>query len=450
MIYELKDMTEVQRYMLTLSSKDSYLFYHKTKYYESVVKELLSKTHGKWETAVRWFVTNTARGLKYKAHAMNVSMDSNFYARNTAKIGYRNVKALLDLLESKAYIHIYKGYVAEWEMKNGKLVAKWGYRSVIQYRKRYLELWEGLPVDSFKIGAELDLIGLTNRDTRDTISLKGKSGVKEMRQAMQTYNENLYNADITFNDKPISIVEYKREFLDTMEIAGRIYAAGGHVQLLPQKYRAEYLKIDGEKVVELDFSSIHPAICMQVLHNTGVDVLAAVGKDFKPYAANLDFVQVDWMLIEQHKAKFGLNSYDPLRSIAKLALLIGMNSVDLDSAVGALSHKLFLDHKKDEKDKQFVGLVSKVPVQAILLAVQEYNYLIEDFFFKDYGVQLQNIDSKIASYIVSSLVELGITVLSYHDSFVTAQKHEDVLRKVMYKAWEYVLQDSTFCKVDKK
>jgi len=41
-------------------------------------------------------------------------------------------------------------------------------------------------------------------------------------------------------------------------------------------------------------------------------------------------------------------------------------------------------------------------------------------------------------------------VLSYHDSFVTAAKHEKVLRQAMYDAWADNLKDSTFAKVDKK
>jgi len=450
MIYELKDMNEVERYMLTLCSKDSYLYYHKTKMYESVVVELLSKTKDKWENAVRWFVTNTARGLKHKAHAMNVSLLSNYYSKNVCGIGYRNVKSLLDLLESKGYIHIYKGFVEEWEVRDKKLVPVKAFRSVVLFRKRYLELWNDIPVDLYAKGTELELINLKTRKTKEDISLKGKAGVTNMRKEMELYNENLYSADIKFNGQPIAVVEYKREFLDNLNSCGRVFAAGGGVQLLPQRYRADFLTIDNESVVELDFSSIHPNICYQLIHNSGQDVRGILGEDFKPYDAKLDFVKVDWMLIEQHKKKFGIESYDPVRNIAKLALLVGMNCVDIEEAIGAVSQKLKNDYQKDEVKRKFVGLVSKVPVRAILEAIREHNFLIEDYFFNDYGVQLQNIDSKIASSVISTLVQLDITVLSYHDSFVTAAKHEKVLRQAMYDAWSDNLKDATFAKADKK
>lgn len=450
MIYDLSTMSTIDKHSISLTSSNTYLHYHQSQYYQHVVDALYLHTEGKWDIAVKWFVSNLARALNNKAEGMRVSLDPAYYSRNKAKIGYRGVKALLEFLEQKSYIHIYRGYVDSWRYENGNRVPEYVIQSSVVFRKRLLDLWGGDYQNLFEEFHVNDCVEVRNRKTGEDMSTRGKIGIKEAREKMNTYNSSLKEADIKYNGKQIATVEYKRVFLDTMHVAGRIYAAGGGVQLLPQRVRSEYLLIDGEPVVELDYNAIHPSICYQLLLKDGENVFDLMGEDFNPYNADLSFVQVDQDAIDQHSKLIG-KKHNPLRNLAKLAILIGINSVDESQAVGAMSGKVRDDvKKKEQEDKLFVGVVGTIPVKRILSAIREHNDLIRKSFYSDKGVILQKFDSDIMMNVIQTMIQKDHTVLVYHDSCLVKASAENDLRNAMYSAWEEVLGDKTFCKVDKK
>lgn len=451
MIYELSNMSTLDRHGISLSCTNTYLHYHQSDYYQHVTDSILSHTEGEWSIAVKWFVSNMARAINNKAEGMRVSLDPAYYSGNKAKIGYRGVKALLQFLEEKSYIHIYKGFVDSWKYENGKRVPEYVISSCVIFRKRLTDLWSSLPpVDLFTEYYVDDSVQVRNRKTGEELGTRGKIGIKEARAKMDTYNSSLKEADIKYNGKQIATVEYKRVFLDTMHVAGRIYAAGGGVQLLPQRLRNEYLTIDGEPVVELDFSAIHPNICYQMLLKDGINVYDLLGEDFSPYGADLSFVQIDGDEIEKQAKLIG-KPYNPLRNLAKLAILIGINSVDEAQAVGAMSGKVRDDaKKKEQEEKLFVGVVGTIPVKRILSAIKDHNDLISESFYKDKGVVLQKVDSDIMMNIIQTMVQKDHTVLVYHDSCLVKASAENDLRQAMYSAWEEVLGDKTFCRVERK
>lgn len=451
MIYDLSKMNEIEVHSLSLSCVRSYLFYHESKYYQSVTEALLSHTEGKWSKAVKWFVSNMARALNKNAKGFRISLDSNTYTSNTLGIGYRGVKSLIEFLEKKSYIDIYRGYVIEWKLINGKRAPERTMSSCVVLRKRALDLWsseETIP-NLWKDIESTECIEIKNRETRELLSTKGKVGINTLRGKMNEYNGTLSGADIKFDGKPIADVEYKRVFLDSMDIAGRIYAQGGGVQLLPQKLRSELLTIDGEPVVELDYSAIHPNICYQILHcYDNFNVKDVMGEDFSPYGADLSFIQVDYDMV-RHKESLTGKKHNPLRNLSKVAILIGMNSVDKQQAVSGLSNKIRNDCKKSIEEQEFYG-VGKISSLAVLEAVQEHNDWISEKFFSDQGVFLQNTDSRIMMEVVDIMIQKGHTMLTYHDSVIVKQSAEDDLREAMYSGWRSVMGDTTFCKVDKK
>lgn len=451
MIYELSSMDEIQVHSLSLSCVRSYLFYHESKYYQSVVDSLLSHTDGKFSKGVKWFVSNMARAMKKNAKGFRITLDKNAYTGNKLDIGYRGVKGLLEFLEEKSYIDIYKGYVISWKIENGKRVPERTMSSCVVFRHRALELWNsnkefGNLWDEIE---KTECVEVRNRETQQTLSTKGKVGIKEIRSKVMEFNESLSGANIKFNGKAIADVEYKRVFLDSMEIAGRIYAQGGGVQLLPQKLRSEFLTIDDEPVVELDYSAIHPNICYQILYSyDGFNVKDVMGEDFSPYGADLSFVPVNQEDVS-YKEKLTGKKHDPLRNLSKLAILIGMNSVDRKQAISGLSNKIRTDAGKTTEEQDFFGL-GKISSQFVLDAVQEHNDWIAEKFFSDQGVFLQNTDSKIMMEVVDTMIQKGYTILTYHDSAIVKSSGEDDLRDAMLQAWKTVLGDTTFCKIDKK
>jgi len=451
LIYDLSKMDQIDVHSASLMCIRSYLFYHESKYYQHVTDHFLAGTEGKWSKAVKWFVSNSARCVESNAKGFRISLDKDAYTGNKLKIGYRQVKSFLSWLESKSYIDIYKGFVIEWKVEGGKRIPERTMSSLVIMKPRSLELWDKSYIpDLWKSLDGESSVEIRDRKTKKELSGKGKVGIKEVRKEMNWYNDSLCGANITFDDRPIADVQYKRVFLDNLTIAGRVYAHGGGVQLLPQQLRSDRLKIDGEAVVELDYSAIHPNICYQLLYSgDGFNIRDVKGEDFSPYGADLSFVDVDNTL-KEHYEKITGKVHDPRRQLAKLAILIGMNSVDKQSALGAMSSKIGQDRRKEVKDQEFYAIPSGVPVAKILDKIQEHNDFISNKFFSDQGVFLQNIDSKIMMQIISTMLQEGHTVLAYHDSCVVKESAEQCLREAMYSAWEYVLGDTTFCKIDKK
>lgn len=445
-------MTEQQMYSINLQCVRSYIYYHESKYYKKLVDQMLEHTNNKWVEAVRWWVSNSARCITKRANGFVFSLRAESYSKSKQGIGYRKVKSLVDFLESKGYIDIYKGYVKSYKMEKGKLVADYVVPSCMIFRDRTKEMWTGVNT-SYNLWKELednDLAIIRNRETKELLPSRGHKGFKSIKSEVKSMNELLSGCEITFDGKPIADVAYRRIFSGDLESGGRLYTLGGGVQLLPQNIRASSLKIDGEPVVELDYSCIHPNICYQLMYNTdGFSIYDVMGKDFSPYDADLSFLKVDGKLKREWEKRTG-KTHNPVRQLAKLAILIGMNSNDMNSAAWTLGNKVKLDRSKPIEDQEFYALVGQTDYSSVLIAVQQHNDFISDSFFSDAGIMLQSIDSKIMMRIVGAMGAKGHSVLAYHDSCLVKASAEKDLWEAMYSAWEAVLGDKTFCKVDKK
>lgn len=452
MIYELKCMKESEVYSVNLRCVRSYLYYHESKYYKKIVDQVLEHTRYKWEEAIRWWISNSARAFKHKATGFIFSLDKNTYSKSKQGIGYRKVKSLVDFLEQKGYIDIYKGYVKSWKIINGNPVPDESVPSCMIFRKRTLDMWEGVNT-SYNLWRELeenDLAIIRNRETKEVMPTRGHKGFKEIKSEVKNMNSGLEGAEITFEGKPIADVAYRRIFSGGLDKGGRLYTLGGGVQLLPQHIRASSLKIDGEPVVELDYSAIHPSICYQKMFNDdGFSIFDVMGPDFSPYSANLSFIEIDIRMKNSWERLTG-KAHNPRRSLAKLAILIGMNSDDKNSAAWTLGNKVKIDREKAIEDQDFYAMTGSVDYGQVLEAVQDHNDFIRDQFFSDAGIMLQNTDSKIMMNIVGAMGEKGHAVLAYHDSVIVKQSAEQDLYEAMINAWKAVLGDTTFCKVDKK
>lgn len=307
MIYLLQEMDAISRHEVILQCSNSYLHYHKSLYYQAMVDELMQKTEGKWSNAVRWFVSNSARAYKNNASGITVSLHPNYYSKNAAKIGYRAVQSLLKLLESKGYINIYKGYVETWKLSKGKRVPEYTVPSCVIFRERWNQLWDEED-ESFGLFDDKEAepsIEVRSRKTKESLTTRGRIGIKEVREKMDNYNDSLTSANIQYNGKPVATVAYKRVYLDTMNVAGRIYASGGGIQLLPQRLRSELLTIDSEPVVELDYHAIHPSLCYSMLAKDGWNVYEVFGEQFDAYGVDLSFLTVDSAAVERHSALIG-------------------------------------------------------------------------------------------------------------------------------------------------
>ena len=448
MIYDLEKMRELDRYAIILSCSNSYLYYHESSYYQPVYDKIINHTRGKWEKAVKWFVSNSARCLRLGGEGFIVSFDPGTYSRNKMQIGFRGVNEFLRWAEEKAYIHIYRGYVDEWEVRDGKRVAKKTVASRITLRQRALDLWSGVEIPNLE--KELDYkscVVLRDRKTKEAIEIEDTYLEKD-RKFMTTYNDSLHENTITFRGKNICVPQYTRTYTGSLDITGRLYVQGGGVQLMPQDIRKDHLKIDGEPVVELDYSAMHPMLCLQLLSNT-MPVSDILGLGFDPYGADLSFVAVDGKKKRAMERKIR-KSYKPLRNLAKLAILIAMNSPDYPNAMSALTNKINEDRKRPEKQQKFYGIDGVVPVGKVFEALQNHNDLIREVFFSDKGVVLQKYDSDIMMRVIEIVLQTGNSILCYHDSALVKESAKEILRDAMRVAWKEILRDDTFCRIEEK
>ena len=64
--------------------------------------------------------------------------------------------------------------------------------------------------------------------------------------------------------------------------------------------------------------------------------------------------------------------------------------------------------------------------------------MIKDLINTGAGLELMNIDSKIAEYVIKDFVKTDTPILTVHDSFIVPFGEEDRLEKLMEEAFVYV------------
>lgn len=167
--------------------------------------------------------------------------------------------------------------------------------------------------------------------------------------------------------------------------------------------------INGELVVEVDYSA-----CQLRL------TYASVGQP-DPLAGEVDQRDVKIDLY----AGIGMD-----RDVAKRALLIMINARHQQSAELALA-KWFRDNDRflnDDKPLELAKRATRV--------VASHFAVLKSAFFSDLGLKLQRLDADICAEVQREFRARGIAVLSVHDSFIVARRHEEELRAVMSAAFK--------------
>lgn len=180
-----------------------------------------------------------------------------------------------------------------------------------------------------------------------------------------------------------------RIFNQTFNRGGRWYAVGGAWQTMSKVERAG-LTIDGEPVVEIDYSALHPSLLYGMAGATPPAEMYRVG---------------NWG-----------------RNAVKLALLILINAKTKSSAIAALA-------RKPEPE---IGGCFEVAA-ALIDEVAEAHWPIAGYFHSDAGARLMGIDSQIAETVMMELAAQGVVCLPVHDSFIVPASKADLLRETMHR-----------------
>jgi len=179
---------------------------------------------------------------------------------------------------------------------------------------------------------------------------------------------------------------------------GRFY--GPVYQSIPGDLR-KYIKINGEPVVELDFSALH----IRMLY----------------HQHDIDYQDDPYEVCGDHR----------LRKTFKQAFLIVINAESEEIAKKSLLKKMY------EKNLPWPG--QKNPINHIVDTIKKEHNSICDCICDDKGVELMRKDSDIMENILMTLMNENIPGLSVHDSVIVPKRHEARLRQVMMEQYKKIM-----------
>lgn len=366
------------------------------------------------------------------------SRDSNFYTLpiryNSLRVAYRPLIAVVDLLKRFDLVEDRIGFI---DHVTGK-----SFQSRLRATPELINYFAEIPdlelKEDFTIEASVRLRTMTYRNVRGRLKKTKKyldyidtPYTLAIKDQLNYFNEEVASACIDMH--MLNSPEYDlipsvhtelrvnlnrkslyRVFNDNFDTGGRFY--GGWWQNIPSDLR-DHILIDGCPTVELDFKGLHIALLYAL---KGIDYFANENAD--PY-------RVD-----------GWNRDD-----IKLLLQIILNSRSDDHAISAYN---------DEMMER--GLLS-VPEPTLKSLVQTFEAMhspIREYFYSGYGVVLQNIDARIAEFVIHECMKVGVIdldaasrnevvrhkflVLPIHDSFRVKAQCKTLLRRMMIQAVEDV------------
>ena len=182
---------------------------------------------------------------------------------------------------------------------------------------------------------------------------------------------------------------------------GRCYSMKNGVQCLSREERAALL-IDGMRVSEVDYSSLHPTM-----------LYALNGIQFTGDVYNVG----RWYL------QYGLTCSQARKAVKKM-LLIVLNARNKAMAMHAF--------KKDWNEEQGASKGSYIPwLQHLYNAIAKRHSAIAHEFCKGRGAELMNLDGKLMREVLHRLTRDGVCALGVHDSVIVQSRYSRKAAAVM-------------------
>lgn len=370
------------------------LSFRKSQRWEGIVSSLILYYGRKWEKEIRLLCTLCAAALRHNMNGSSISLDHNSYiaANKLTKQGvsYFKMKALLEQLDKEKFIELYVGY---YDFDGGV-------NSFFVMLPSFLDMWEGIDVSKAPT-IEYDTIIVRDSNTKEQLDTRCFRGIVSLRKDLDKYNALLKTATIRINKQLVEVLNYKRVFHDNLNTSGRWYS-NNSFQTIAKEQRKN-ITINGKATVELDYSAIHPRI-LYCLEKKVVD------KEFSPYTVGGE-----------------------CRNKTKFCLLSMLYNKDRLSAKRTITSHLKIEWER---------------VEEIMCAIENNNKdILHHFYHKGMWGMLQNKDSSIAAEVITMCVERNIICLPYHDSFRVVEGHEEILKGIMFEAWNKVLGTTNNCVV---
>lgn len=294
--------------------------------------------------------------------------------------------------------------------------------------------------------AALDSFMVSTHQDRETIILRDEdkkqveydeaiypadtqSKIIEMREQLAFYNDALANTfiDIPTLDKDYiettkagvitrhAISEHHKHIHrvfnnNSFEQGGRFY--GGWWQNIPKAYRQDIF-IDDQSTIEVDFKSLH-ILLLYGLEGLDMDEVLQ-GED--AYTIHIPFE----------------NEPEQARKLGKLLLLICVNAKDEKATLQAFRRTLV-----DEGYGGGRASLKDDDLRTLINALRDKHPKIAHKFCSSAGINLMNIDSDVASFVLEECLMQDYIPLIMHDSFIVIDVFEEGLKHIMKAAITHV------------
>lgn len=311
---------------------------------------------------------------------------TSFIPSRYAKAGYFTID-LVNMLEKRGMIEVKRGF----KDTSGKRR-----QTRIWPTQMLLEWFPDVPPQV--IVEPVELVELRD-ENKILIQYTDTQRTRGIRKILETANGVNGGAEIVYGRyklNPTLYAIFRRKFT----LYGRLHTRGyRHYQGLGEDQRSQ-ITINGELVVELDYSGLHPRM-----------LYAAEGiqYDGDPYSAVDDRPQAR-----------------PFLKIILLSILDSENETKAESA----ANFWLRDNHEEREALADIGITRARP---LIDAFKEAHAPIAHYFCQggETGLKLMNKDSKIALAIVGHFANRQIPILAVHDSFIVQAKYGDALKEVM-------------------
>ena len=343
--------------------------------------------------------------------------EKNIGKLTKGKIGYNGWSATVKIFKQLGYVQIVKG--------------KEGWLSRIKYTDKFyddvIEKFKLNPQDILKIKPNIIKTkkvivkakpSITKKNSKKTkkktkkitveVEVKNSRRTYQVIRRVENYNKLLLNSDIapgkmdvmTEKETPFANRTYTRRFVKSnLKLGGRFY--GPYWQTLPKRYR-KLIKINGKKVVELDYNAMHLHLLYSMINKSLYDYYSFAEE---PYTAL---------------------GYD--RKIVKFAFTACINENCTRKNVNQVLGQRVSKALPDLFER---GL----PYGKIIDALADNHPQIGSMFYSEIGHEIAYMESRVTDYIVTVLTKHRIPTLSIHDSFIVGKAKVSFLRIIMQEAF---------------
>lgn len=320
-----------------------------------------------------------------------VSLNRNDWRKNRYKVVGPGIIPIIHKLHDKGFIYLKEGYQ---NSKTSRVSRIWPTKVLISYFSESSQQVVYHPPE---------LVFLRDERKRD-IEYKDTDYTRRVRTILWGINEINKIADIRFGKYRLSgslVAIYKYDF----SLYGRLHTRGSfiHYQSLSGEERRE-ITINGDSIVELDFSGLHPHL---LYAKEGIQY------DEDPYA-----------VIDERKE---------VRPFLKHILLSLINAKDENTALKSAS-KWYFNHHKEREILKELG-ISKI--KPLIEKIKEVHSPISHYFCcsDSTGLRVMNLDARIALDIVHYFALKQIPILAIHDSFIVQKQYEQELYTIMQNVY---------------